>query len=82
MKKLIFGSVLGAMLFGASMALAFWEKHPHLHAANGHIDAAIGELEHANDGHKQFGGHRERAEQLLRDAQREIHDAAMFADSH
>jgi C4-dicarboxylate-specific signal transduction histidine kinase len=82
MKKLIFGGVLGAMLLGGSMALAFWEHHPHLEAAHHKIDEAVAELERANDGHKQFGGHRERAEQLLRDAQREIHDAAVFADTH
>ena len=64
------------------MALAFWEHHPHLQAAHERIETAIAELERANDGHKQFGGHRERAEQLLRDAQREIHDAAIYADSH
>jgi hypothetical protein len=82
MKKLVFGGVLGAMLFGASMALAFWEHHPHLHAAHAKIDEALAELEHANDGRKQYGGHRERAEQLLHDAQREIHDAAEYADHH
>ena len=82
MKKLIFGGVMGAMLLAGSVALAFWEHHPHLQAAHERIETAIAELERANDGHKQFGGHRERAEQLLRDAQREIHEAAVYADSH
>ncbi len=43
---------------------------------------AIGDLWEANDGKKLYGGHPDRAEQLLRDAQKEIHDAAAFADSH
>ncbi|HVN27742.1 MAG TPA: hypothetical protein VMT64_04610 [Candidatus Binataceae bacterium] len=82
MKKVLFGGVIGATMMAATVALAFWEHHPHLHAAHQRIEEAIIELRQANDGRIQYGGHRDRAEQMLLDAQKQIHDAAEFADSH
>ena len=80
-KPLLVAVMAGALAFG-SIALAEFDGHPHLRAAHEHLEAAVAELRAANDGKKQFGGHRERAEQLLREAQHEIREAAAFADSH
>ncbi|HXW83711.1 MAG TPA: hypothetical protein VEJ86_04855 [Candidatus Binataceae bacterium] len=82
MKKVAIGGVVAGVLLFGSMALAFWESHPHLRAAHDRVDGAIAELRAANDGRRQYGGHRDRAEQLLHDAQREIHEAAEYADAH
>ena len=82
MKKLLVAAVTASALTLGSIALAQLEGHPHLRAARGHIAAAMAELQAANDGKKQFGGHRERAEELLKQAQQEIEGAAAFANSH
>ena len=82
MKKLLIAAVGATVLAFGSIALAQWESHPHLRAACDHIEEAIGELKTANDGKKQYGGHRDLAEQLLHQAQAEIRMAAEFANSH
>ena len=82
MKKLLLAVVGVTVLAFGSIALAQLEAHPHLRAAHERIEGAIEELRAANDGRKQYGGHRDRAEQLLRQAQGEITEAAKFANSH
>lgn len=56
--------------------------HPHLKAAHGRIDNALKDLKEANDGKFEFGGHREKAEDALKLAQKEIEEAAEWANSH
>ena len=82
MKKLLLVAAGAAVLAFGSIALAQFEPHPHLRAAHAKIEEAVAELRAANDGKKEFGGHRDRAEQLLMQAQGEIKEAAMYANSH
>ena len=82
MKKLLIVVAGATVLAFGSIALAQWEAHPHLRAASDHVQEAIAELRTANDGGKQYGGHRDTAEQLLHQAQAEIRAAAEFANSH
>lgn len=81
-KKLLLVAGAAAVLAFGSVAFAQFEPHPHLLAAHDKIEAAVAELRAANDGTKQFGGHRDRAEQLLLEAQGEIKEAAIFANAH
>jgi ABC-type siderophore export system fused ATPase/permease subunit len=82
MKKLVLATVAATVLAFGSIALAQFEAHPHLRAAHDKIDEAIAELRTANDGKKEYGGHRDRAEALLVQAQGEIKAAAEFANTH
>jgi hypothetical protein len=82
MKKLLIAAAGASVLAFGSIAVAQWEAHPHLRAASDHIAEALAELRIANDGRKQYGGHRDTAEQLLHQAQGEIRAAAEFANSH
>ena len=82
MKKLQIAAIAASALAIASVALAQFEAHPHLRAAHNHIDEAVAELRAANDGRWQFGGHRDRAEEMLRHAQEEIRAAAEYANHH
>ena len=82
MKKLLIAATGASILAFGSIAVAQWEAHPHLRAASDHIAEAIAELKTANDGRKQYGGHRDLAEQHLHQAQAEIRMAAEFANSH
>ncbi len=80
-KVLLVGAGVAVLAFG-SIAFAQFEHNSHLLAAHEKIEAAVAELRAANDGKKEFGGHRDRAEQLLLQAQGEIKEAAEFANSH
>jgi hypothetical protein len=82
MNKMLVIAVGAAVLGFGSVALAQFEAHPHLMAAHEKIEAAVQELRTANDGKKEYGGHRDRAEALLIQAQGEIKAAAEFANSH
>ncbi len=59
MKKLLIAAVGASILAFGSIALAQWESHEHLKAAFDHVEEALGELKTANDGKKQYGGHRD-----------------------
>jgi len=82
MNKMLLVGVAAATLGFGSVALAQYEAHPHLLAAHDKIEAAVQELRTANDGKTEFGGHRDRAEALLLQAQGEIRAAADFANAH
>ena len=83
MKNLLRGVALSSLLLsGASFADAL-DHHPNLRAAHENIRKAHEELAKAEDRKKtEFGGHRAKAEQLLNDAQKEIEEAAQYADSN
>lgn len=85
MKKWTLAALAG-LLIASSAALAQEPSlagHPHLKSAREHIAQALKELReavHATKG--EFGGHRDRAEQLLNQADREIMAAAQYANAH
>jgi hypothetical protein len=82
MKKLLLITTGAAVLAFGSVVFAQFEAHPHLLIAHNKIEEAVMELRTANDGKIEYGGHRDRAEQLLLQAQGEIKEAAEFANSH
>ncbi|MFZ0889521.1 MAG: hypothetical protein WA005_13790 [Candidatus Binataceae bacterium] len=82
MKKLTLAALAGLLIAG-SVAFAQFEGHPHLKAAQQHIGEALQQLREAQHATKaEFGGHRDRAEALLNQADREIVAAAKFANTH
>jgi hypothetical protein len=84
MKKSIVIAFVAAVLTMGPMALAQdpVAMHPHLKAAHDAIATAISELRAANNGKEAYGDHRDRAEQLLTDADKQIMAAAQFANAH
>jgi hypothetical protein len=58
-------------------------KHPHLAASQHHIMAAWQEAETARtDNHEELGGHAEKALEHLVAADRELKEAAEYANGH
>jgi hypothetical protein len=84
MKKSILIAVVAAVLTLGPMALAQdpVAAHPHLKAARDAIATAVQALQAANNGKEAYGDHRDRAEQMLRDADKQIVAAAEFANAH
>jgi len=84
MRKSLLIAVAASLLAFGPMALAQdpLADHPHLKDARQSLAAAITALRAANDGKTEFGGHREHAEQLLNDADKEITEAAEYANQH
>jgi len=79
MKKAVAVGVLSTCLsFVAGMAVAQRVHDWHdLEAVHKHVQEAIGEMETAN--HYDMGGHGARAEEHLRAAEHELHEAIEFA---
>jgi hypothetical protein len=76
---------LASVLFTAIGAVALagdLAGHPHLKQAHNHIGDALKALTEAHDGKIEYGGHREKAEALLHQAQHEIEEAGEFATQH
>lgn len=69
--------LIGIAAFGGDL-----KGHPHLKAAHKKIENALKDLAAANDGKTEFGGHREKAEDFLKQAQSEIEQAAQYANAH
>ena len=84
MKKLASFAVAASLLAFGSVALAQGPlaSHPHLQSAQQSIQAAIAQLKEARNGKAEFGGHRDRAEELLHQAVAQINQAAQYANSH
>ena len=88
--KLLRGSVLAALLVLAGVAVAQRPvenidpaKHPHLASSQKHIAEAWQEAETARaDNRNQLGGHAEKALEHLVAADRELKEAAEFANAH
>lgn len=58
-------------------------RHPNLAEAQHHIAQAIEKVDVAQkDNHDELGGHAEKAKALLVQADRELKEAAEFADHH
>ncbi len=75
--------VLVSVLLAAT-AFAFEFKHPNLRDAHQAAEAAIHHIEMAQQANKgvEFGGHAERAIELLRQAQHELAEAERYRDTH
>ena len=72
----------GALLMTVSLAAGPLKGHKFLEAAHNKIKAAIGAMEVAQKAnHYDMGGHAAKAEALLREAEREITQAAEAANA-
>ena len=88
--NLLRGAALTVLLVLAGVAVAQRpvedidaRKHPHLAAAQHHIGAAWQEAETARtDNHEDLGGHAEKAIEHLQAADRELKEAAEYANAH
>jgi hypothetical protein len=88
--KLLWGSALAALLIFAGVAVAQHpvedidaHRHPHLAASQHHIIAAYEEAKTARaDNHDDLGGHDEKALEHLQAADRELKEAAQYANGH
>ena len=84
LRKLTWGSILCLACFAGGIAVAqggMWRGHPNLAAAEQathQADQYLLAAQHAN--HWDLAGHAAHAEQLLRQADREIRAAAMAAN--
>ena len=81
MKKLVIGSIA---ILAATAAVAFEIHHPNLRDAMGAAESAIHHIEKAQANNKgiEFGGHAEKAIELLKHAQEEIVEGDKFNDAH
>ncbi|MGB8473143.1 MAG: hypothetical protein WCE61_03525 [Candidatus Acidiferrum sp.] len=87
-KNLVLGFMLASALVCAGIALAQGpivnvdpHRHSNLAEAQHHIQQAFAKLEEAQRANRgRLGGHAEKAKELLNAANREIKEAAEFAD--
>lgn len=87
MKNRIIKAGAGLAIAGGLAAVAFagpLRGHPHLKAARNSINRAIADCRAARADEKngEFGGHRDKAEELLNQAKAELDAAAEFANHH
>jgi hypothetical protein len=87
MKKMITQVGAGLAIAGGLAAIAFagpLAGHPHLKAARNSINRALADCRaaKADERNGEFGGHREKAEDLLNQAKVELDAAAEFANTH
>ena len=82
MRKSIFIAFAAALLALGPVALAQDSQgFPDLKAAREDLSLALEKLRAANNGSAQYGGHRDRAEQLVTEADKEIVKAYEYAKS-
>jgi len=89
-KNLVLSTALGGMLVCGGMVLAQAptpnidpHKHPNLAEAQHHIQQAYQKIEEAQQANRdQLGGHANKAKQLLVEADRELKEAAEYANGH
>jgi len=87
--KLLWGSALAVLLFVAGVAVGQQpannidaRRHPHLAAAQQHVVEAWQQTETARtDNHEELGGHAEKALEHLQAADRELKEAAEYANA-
>ena len=77
-------AVLAVGLTLATVAVAYEIKHPNLRDAMGAADNAIKHIKSAQANNKgvEFGGHAEKAIELLTQAQQEIAEGDRYNESH
>jgi len=88
MKKKMLSAIAGLAMAGLfiipSIAAGPLAGHPNLQAARHAIEQALAACKRAHAGKQtgEFGGHRDKAEQLLEQANQELDAAAEYANSH
>jgi hypothetical protein len=83
LRQILVGSMMGGVLFAGGMAVGQIspERHPNLSAAHDFIGQAIQKIDAAQAASKErLGGHGERAKELLRQADHELMQAALYTD--
>jgi hypothetical protein len=77
------GLAIMAFLVASSMAGPL-AGHPNLQAARRSINKALADCRRAraDEKHGEFGGHRDKAEELLNEAKGELDAAAEYANAH
>jgi hypothetical protein len=82
MKRIVIASLSATLV--TTIALAYEIHHPNLRDANHDMDNAIIHIENAQKGNKgiEFGGHAEKAIDLLRHAQEEIVEGDQYNEAH
>lgn len=83
--RAILGAVFAGALVGAAVAGGNALKgHPKLEKARTSINKALTDCKEAKADEKkgEFGGHRDKAEELLNQAKGELDQAAEFANTH
>jgi hypothetical protein len=87
-KNLVLGCILGGALVFGGYALAQGpvvnidsHRHPNLAEAQHHLQQAFGKIDEAQSENKdELGGHAQKAKDLIDAADRELKEAAEFAD--
>jgi len=82
MKKIVLASLSAALV--TTVALAYEIHHPNLRDAHHEAGEAIHHIEAAAAANRgiEFGGHAEKAIDLLRHAQEELVEGDMYNDAH
>jgi peptidoglycan hydrolase CwlO-like protein len=82
MKKIVIASLSAALV--TTVAMAYEIHHPNLRDAHHDAEMGINHVQNAQQGNKgvEFGGHAEKAIDLLRQAQAEIVEADKWNDAH
>ncbi len=82
MKKIVIASLSAALV--TTLAMAYEIHHPNLRAAHHDAEMGINHIQNAQQDNKgvEFGGHAEKAIDLLRRAQAEIVEADKWNDAH
>jgi hypothetical protein len=77
-------ALLSAALVATTAALAYEIHHPNLRDAHHDAEMAIHHIEEAQHNNRgvEFGGHAEKAVDMLRHAQEEIVEADKWNDAH
>jgi F0F1-type ATP synthase membrane subunit b/b' len=87
-KNIVLGSMLAGVLVFGGLALAQGpvvnidsHRHPNLAEAQHHLQQAFGKIDEAQKENKdELGGHAQKAKDLIDAADRELKQAAEFAD--
>lgn len=82
MRRLVIASLSATLV--TTIALAYEIHHPNLRDANHDAESAVLHIENAQKGNKgiEFGGHAEKAIDLLKQAQQEIVEGDKYNDAH
>jgi hypothetical protein len=76
---LVAGLLLAMTAVGLGQSQAPPKPRPHVEIAMEHLKKAAGELENASHN---FGGHRQKALDLVKQAQEQLHEAIAYAKAH
>lgn len=82
MKKIVIASLSAVLV--TTVAMAYEIHHPNLRDAHHNAEMAINHIQNAQKGNQgvEFGGHAEKAIDLLKQAQMELVEADKWNDAH